>query len=397
MRLLTLLIMLLLVQCAHAQDTGHPITTKYLPDSGVVVGNGKTFELNLRFRMQNRMAFITTAGDEVEIGSTDIRVRRMRLRLEGFVLSRKLEYKIQLGFSKADLDLVESTTPQPIRDAILTYKLTKHFKVGFGQDKLPGNRQRVVSSGSLQLPDRSIVNTRFTLDRDMGLFMEYKAGKVVLKGAMTSGEGRNANPGDAGLCYTGRAEWLPFGEFTKFGKERGDYFEGDLLREQKPRLSLAAGYSNNQNTRRNAGQLGEFLPGTERRTINTFIADLLFKYKGWAWSSEYCQREVVGEAVAVHDADAVTAMEGYGVNTQLSRMLGATSEVVGRYSLVQPTERVEASFARTEEGWLGYNRYINNHRVKLQAALNYAWKNGRADLDAAGNKWGLWLQVELGI
>jgi hypothetical protein len=41
---------------------------------------------------------------------------------------------------------------------------------GFGQTKLPGNNQRVVSSGSLEFTDRTINNSRFNIDRDFGLF-----------------------------------------------------------------------------------------------------------------------------------------------------------------------------------------------------------------------------------
>jgi hypothetical protein len=49
------------------------------------------------------------------------------------------------------------------------YKPTKI--VGFGQTKLPGNNQRVVSSGSLEFTDRTINNSRFNIDRDFGLLI----------------------------------------------------------------------------------------------------------------------------------------------------------------------------------------------------------------------------------
>jgi hypothetical protein len=52
---------------------------------------------------------------------------------------------------------------------------------------------------------------------------------------------------------------------------------------------------------------------------------------------------------------------------------------------------------RKEEGWLGYTYYVNQHRIKLQTALSYAWQKGNAALDSPGNKWGLWFQVELGL
>ena len=40
----------------------------------------------------------------------------------------------------------------------MKWNFYKNFELWFGQAKLPGNRERVVSSGNLQLVDRSILN-----------------------------------------------------------------------------------------------------------------------------------------------------------------------------------------------------------------------------------------------
>lgn len=389
----------LVAACAlgvHAQSS--PTAVKFDRRKGLVIEKDSTFKMTIRFRMQNRFALLSEDGDDLGPTGSDIRIRRTRLRFDGFVLSPKLQYKVQLGFSKADLDLVETTTAQPIRDAVLYYAPTQHWSLGFGQTKLPGNRQRVVSSGALQLPDRSIVNGLFTLDRDMGFFASWtnhnEHQEVQVKAAITTGEGRNANPNDEGLCYTGRVEWLPFGAFAN----EGDYFEGDLEREPKPKVSLAAGYSTNQDARRAGGQLGEFFPGTDERTLNVFMADALFKHRGWALTTEYCQREVVGDPLVEEDGGAVLAYEGWGWNTQLSRLVGQVGyELVGRYSLVRPGKRIADIQTAREEAWLGCTRYINHHRVKVQGALSYAWRDGHAAFDQPNTRWGLWFQMELGI
>lgn len=394
---LFLCLLLLINATGFAMAQGSGLSGRFEPNKGLVVQKDTLFKMTVRFRMQNRFALISEGGDDLAIGATDIRVRRMRLRFDGYVISPKIQYKVQLGFSKADMDLIETTTTQPIRDAIGFYVPNKHWSIGLGQAKLPGNRQRVVSSGALQLPDRSIVNAAFTLDRDFGLFGTWQthAGEqiVMVKGALTTGEGRNASPGDAGLCYTGRVEWLPLGDFV----EDGDYFEGDLAREKKPKISLGAVYSTNIDARRTGGQLGEFFPDGEERTLNTFIADAVLKYKGTALSTEFLQRDIIGDPVVVVDEEMVTAQEGWGWNTQLSRMLGSRNEVVGRHSIVAPSKEVSVKYRKVEEGWVGFNHYINQHRVKLQTAVSYVWRDGVVDLDHAGNKWGLWFQLELGI
>jgi hypothetical protein len=74
-------------------------------DKGISISKDSLFLLNLRFRMQNRFGIRTESGEDLSIEQTDFRVRRLRLRLDGYVLSPKMQYYIQLGFSKSDLDL----------------------------------------------------------------------------------------------------------------------------------------------------------------------------------------------------------------------------------------------------------------------------------------------------
>jgi hypothetical protein len=55
-------------------------------------------------------------------------------------------------------------------------------------DKLNYQDQRVVSSGSLEFTDRTINNSRFNIDRDFGLFLDYSHVKKAfpdLRGAIT--------------------------------------------------------------------------------------------------------------------------------------------------------------------------------------------------------------------
>lgn len=369
----------------------------FKPDEGLVVAADTLFKLNVRFRMQDRFGLLSESGDHLDPNASDIRVRRLRLRFYGYIFTKRLRYNLHLGFSRADLDLDANSIAQPVRDAIVFYDLKPRFTLGFGQQKLPGNRQQVVSSGSQQFIDRSIVTAAFTLDRDFGIFGTWTlpAGRslFLLKGAITSGEGRNAAVGDEGLCYTGRIEWLPFGKFTA----DGDYFEGDLLREEHPKLSLAIGYSTDQGARRSGAQLGRTL--YTPRTINTLIADALFKYKGWALSTEYIVRNTLEDpfTYSVDGLTSVYVLEGNGTLVQLSRMIGAKNEVALRYARVSPGSRLTSTELMKEESWLGYSYYLNQHRIKLQGNISYSWTDAHAAFDHTGNRWGLFVQVEFGI
>ena len=102
-------------------------------NEGLSFSKDSLFLLNFRFRMQNRAGINTLSGDELTVSDFEMRVRRLRLRLDGFVGNPELQYYIQLGFSKVDLDLETTAIAQPIRDAVLYYFVNDNFYVGFGR------------------------------------------------------------------------------------------------------------------------------------------------------------------------------------------------------------------------------------------------------------------------
>lgn len=364
--------------------------------NGISISKDSLFKLNLRFRMQNRFGLRSESGEDLSIEQTDFRVRRMRLRLDGYVLNPKIQYYIQLGFSKSDMDLDGGGFAQPIRDAIIYYYLNPNFYVGFGQSKLPGNRERVVSSGNLQFVDRSIANGIFTLDRDFGFFAYYtipSKGKAQyqLKGAISTGEGRNPSPGDNGLSYTGRFEFLPFGKF----KNGGDYSEGDLEFEPKPKLSIALTLNSNQNAVRARGQLGSDLYA--KRDQQVLIADAMFKYRGWGVLAEYFQRNSPDPITRNTLVATRVVWIGKGHNVQVSKMVSSKSELALRYAEVRPDEEIKAYESQGDEVALGFSRYLNGHRIKLQGNFGYGWANNEWKLINTSNFWFGTFQVEFGI
>lgn len=362
---------------------------------GVTITKDSLFLLNLRFRMQNRLGFTSVSGEDLSVNAVEARVRRLRLRLDGFVMDDRMRYYIQLNFSRQDLDLEADVIAQPVRDAMVYYHFSPHFYIGFGQSKLPGNRQRVISSGNLQFPDRSIANSAFTLDRDFGVFgywtIPVGQQQVQVKGAVSSGDGRGALPVNEGMAYTGRLEWLPFGAFAN----KGDYSEGDLEMEPKPRLSIAGGYCYNDRATRTGGQLGSQLYADT--DIATFMADMVFKHKGWAVSAEYFSRRADDPVSENADGAIRFVTVGDGFNGQVSKYFRSRYEIVSRYTVVRPTDEAAGLRARTDEALLGATRYLNGHRIKLQGYVGYRWTDSQPVLDHPGNSWTMLFQMEFGI
>lgn len=353
------------------------------------------FQLNIRFRVQNRAAYLQ---EEDEDGAVDAQIRRLRLRFDGYVGDPRFLYAIQLSFAPGDVGQAhEGENINIIRDAVIFYRPNKHWNIGFGQTKLPGNRQRVNSSGALQLTDRSINNAKFTMDRDFGLQVhnlnEYKDKfSYNFKGAISTGEGRNSTEDpDNGLAYTGKIELFPFGAFTK----DGTYFEGDLMRESKPKVMVSGAYQFNDMARRTQGQLGDDL--FEKKDTQSLLLDGMFKYKGWAFMTAYMQR-VANDPVTVDpldDTNVEFVFTGSGFDYQLSYLFPSNYEVIGRFSTQKVHEDIEMFAPDTKQYSLGITKYIWEHAFKAQLELTYD------DLDyfdgTSRQNWYVRFQVEMGI
>lgn len=353
------------------------------------------FQLNIRFRVQNRAAYLQ---EEDEDGAVDAQIRRLRLRFDGYVGDPRFLYAIQLSFAPGDVGQAhEGENINIIRDAVIFYRPNKHWNIGFGQTKLPGNRQRVNSSGALQLTDRSINNAKFTMDRDFGLQVhnlnEYKDKfSYNFKGAISTGEGRNSTEDpDNGLAYTGKIELFPFGAFTK----DGTYFEGDLMRESKPKVMVSGAYQFNDMARRTQGQLGDDL--FEKKDTQSLLLDGMFKYKGWAFMAAYMQR-VANDPVTVDpldDTNVEFVFTGSGFDYQLSYLFPSNYEVIGRFSTQKVHEDIEMFAPDTKQYSLGITKYIWEHAFKAQLELTYD------DLDyfdgTSRQNWYVRFQVEMGI
>lgn len=360
-------------------------------------GDDSTFYINFRFRMQSRLKYTSVGGDDLSADNWEARIRRLRLRMDGYIYNPRFSYSIQLGFTRGDQDYDDTDVPNLVRDAVVFYNFTENFYVAFGLNKLPGNRQRVNSSGELQFAERSLVNATFNIDRDFGIKAYYspKIGSVPFhfKGAISTGEGRVANMTDDGLAYTGRAEFLPLGEFTN----GGDYYEGDLEYEETPKLSIGGGYSFNDRTTRVHGQTGKYLGAP--LTLKTSFYDAIFKYRGWAYQVEYMKRGVDDPITIADDGEPIHAFKGQGVNQQLSYLINrdAGYELASRYTWIKPHDDIRAFEAQTEVVELGLTKYFRAHRVKLQLNAHYQIEDGIYRTGHQGNHWGGTFQIELGI
>lgn len=330
------------------------------------------FQLNIRFRIQNRVTYIDNEDERPKYAGE---IRRLRLRFDGYVGNPKFLYAIQLSFAPGDTgEIREGENLNIIRDAVIYYRPNASWNFSFGQTKLPGNRQRVNSSGGLQLTDRTINNARFTIDRDFGFQVhnlnEFKDKfSYNFKGAISTGEGRNVTGNaDDGLALTGKAEIFPFGAFTK----DGTYFEGDLMREKTPKLMFSGAFQQNNWARRTGGQLGEDLFNPV--TMRSLFLDGIFKYDGWSLMGAYMMRNTLRNPVTVNPEDATDiryVYVGQGYDVQASYLFPSNYEVIGRYSNQAVHRDIRNLTPDTQQFSLGLTKYIWEHTFKLQGEVTY--------------------------
>ena len=355
------------------------------------------YQVNIRFRMQNRISYNHNDGEEDNI---DGQIRRLRLRFDGYIGDPKFGYSMQLSFAAGDVGKAEEgKNTNIIRDAMIFYYPNKHWSLGFGQTKLPGNRQRVNSSGALQLTDRSINNADFNIDRDFGFQVLYNKRNqekfsYILRGAISTGEGRNwTNFKDTGLAYTGKVELFPLGEFTKGGSN----YEGDLVHEQTPKLMLSGAYSYNDRAHRTAGMLGDDIIGGKTANIKSLFLDAMLKYRGWNVMYSYMNRNsdnvLFYNPVDISDFNYI--YNGEGMDFQGSYTFPKHWEVIGRYSTQKVDKDIFEFTPNTNQYTLGLTKYIWEHAFKLQAEFTYEQQKFY-NLEKKNN-WYARLQIEIGI
>ena len=342
-----------------------------------IVGQDSSWTMKIALRMQLLGASTWEDGTNNE---TSFLVRRARLKFDGYAFSPKLEYKIELGLSNRDISGASeftSNAPRYILDALIKWHFYENFELWFGQTKLPGNRERVISSGDLQIVDRSLLNSRFTIDRDFGFQLRHHfnlSDQFIVKEifSLAQGEGRNVTTGNlGGYQYTGRVELLPFGDF----ESKGDYSGGDLKREETPKLSLGISYDHNNNavkTRSNQGSYMVTDTGFFETNINTLFIDAMFKYHGFSLMAEYADRDALDPFAKNSDGSLTgdSVQVGNGLNIQTGYLFKNQMEISGRYTNVELDKSITGKNPE-DQYTLGLSKYFAGHKLKVQTDISH--------------------------
>ena len=188
------------------------------------------FQLQLGGRIQSRFTaeFPSGGGNKYNFS-----IPRARVWLKGHAFEPWWKYKLQFDVAGDEADTKVSFASPPaaaplsgtfsstnrlaeLKDAYGEFAKWKAFSVRFGQYKVPYSRQQLVSSGSQEFVERSIVDKAFVPGRDIGLMVFGTAGGekqdlFEYYAGMFNGEGENKKNNDRGFMWAGRVAINPFG------------------------------------------------------------------------------------------------------------------------------------------------------------------------------------------
>jgi hypothetical protein len=361
----------------HVVDRGD---IKFRPGKGVEINSADDdFQLRIRVRVQMLYTYIhgepgPKEADEPAEHRNDFRLRRARFIFQGHFFGKHNQYKLEIDPLRKD---------NVVLDYYLDFTKNRDIQVRVGQYKISSNRQRVISSGNLQMVDRSRVNSEFTLDRDMGIdirsrdFLGKNKMRYVL--GVSTGNGLN-NPQftDFAMVYLARVEYLPMGIFR-------DMSEVDFART-KPRLAIGATYSFFDNANRDRGMFGQEFADGGTADYHFVFADAIFKARGFSALTEFAfrtgTRKIGGITPADPDYDPELPTDprnGLGWMLQAGYLIPNTRfEFAGRGALLQATRSptsLDDSYAVTGSvSW-----YFARHPFKIQADVSQIWEDRWSD------------------
>jgi polyhydroxyalkanoate synthesis regulator phasin len=310
-----------------------------------------SLKLNVRTQGRFRYRSLEERDDDASFD-----VRRARLLAGGNVFYPWMKYGTQITLETRNAGL---------RDAWIEAAYYDYARPRIGQYKVPFDREFLTSAFNLQLIDRSLANSEFSLQRDIGVQLSGKflQDRVNYAVGMFNGSGANQGNQDQNFIYVGRLVYTPFGAYP--------YSQAALDTPDSPKLAL--------------GVAGAYLPGLqpgERDTlagvlgdtdivpvnsdVHQLTTDLAFKYRNFSFEGGLYFRSIDPEKdTPFGDQDA------YGYYLQGGYFLIPKKfELAARYSWMDPDSPTSKNDNQEEEYTGGFSYYLNGHNLKLQA--NYS-------------------------
>jgi phosphate-selective porin OprO and OprP len=329
------------------------IEAKY--DKGVVF---KTSDSNYSMKLNARFQGVYSY-DNPEAGSSasGFRVRRARILASGNLYEPWLKYYTQVTLEGSSVAM---------RDFYVEVPFLKWLTPRMGQYKVPFDREFLNSAFNLQLGERSIASSEFSIERDIGFQVSGREIKGVFDYDMGifNGSGANKSNTDNDYMYVVRISWGPYGSYP--------YSESAVDNPQTPKVAIGIagaympGLDPNDRTTL-GGRLGNSSVVSVESDVTQWTADLAYMYKRLSLAGGYYYREIDPKGVTLfgkQDARGVYIQGGYF-------LIPKHFEIAGRYVYIDPDNPILITDNEQEEYTIGLNYYFNGHNVKTGITYSY--------------------------
>jgi hypothetical protein len=261
----------------------------------------------------------------------------------------------------------------------------EEFGFRVGQWKVNYNRERVDSSGRQQFAERSIVNSIFTIDRQVGAMIKGRLNKgtpfdLRYYAGLFNGEGRASDNANNQMMKMARIQWNVLGGDLKWR-------QSDVKRHEKPTLQIAGGWAGNKGpctkwSSSGCGSLKGFSVASNgtRFNIEQYVAEVAYKYQGLSLQSEYHWKDIKDTETGVeHGLKGSYAQVGYFFN-ELNKSIPEELELAFRYAFVdEPDSSSLNQENNREEFTVGANYFFAGHNNKITVDYSYLTLDDASD------------------
>lgn len=306
----------------------------YDPDRGAFLRTSDgAYEFNPYAMVQ--LTHVSTFHDGVA-QTSGFNLHAAKLIFHGHVLSPDVTYHFQMNAGEGKV---------VAEDLYLRWDPLPWFGLLVGQNEVPFNRQHITLEAYQELVDRSAVDARFNLQRDIGMMVYLSALQRRIEATLGvyNGARQNAPNDDTTYMTSARLAFNPWGPIP--------FREADLDDSPHPKLSLAAAIAHNPQ---------RIVSGTPSSTtlhdITQGVLESTLRFRGLSLTTEAHARR--------QTPDGSKTKRDYGVFLQAGYfVVPHYLEIVGRYSGLGGD--LSPSDVQREET-VGVSWYLRGHRFKLQ-------------------------------
>lgn len=306
-----------------------------------------------------QLAGTPTKGDR----RGSFRIRRAKLKLEGWMLRPWLTYETQVNYPA----VTGSNVGAILEDAAFDVDFSKGkgtFRLHAGQFKVPYGAQELTSSGSQMFVDRALVSNSFFRGRDTGvaLWGATAGNKLEWRIGMFNGNGLTRTVNDNNkFQYNARLMWQPNGSQVlnqRAWVTGALYSESDFESTTTPIYAVAINWENLNNFVATTGNDQKF---------NAISLDGIYKFRGFSANGMY--------AFAKRRPEMGAKFDQSGGFIQAGKLFSRRRyELAARYGTFDPTDVTARN--NTKEARGAFNYYYARHGLKWQSDI------GRVDVQA---------------